>query len=89
MTLNLTPSHTHSPTTHTHDHTRIRGTWHAAARDEAVSFRVQVTNVGPVAGDEVVLAFVTRDNADRGPLKQLFAFERVHLNPGTRSPAHA
>lgn len=53
-----------------------------------MSFRVQVTNVGPVAGDEVVLAFVTRDNADRGPLKQLFAFERVHLNPGTRSPAH-
>ncbi|ELR20723.1 betaxylosidase [Acanthamoeba castellanii str. Neff] len=52
------------------------------ARDEAVSFRVRVTNVGPVAGDEVVLAFVTRDNADRGPLKQLFAFERVHLNPG-------
>jgi hypothetical protein len=49
-----------------------------------VSFRVRVTNVGPVAGDEVVLAFVTRDNADRGPLKQLFAFERVHLNPGTR-----
>jgi hypothetical protein len=72
-----------------HTHAHARDTWHAAARDEAVSFRVQVTNVGPVAGDEVVLAFVTRDNADRGPLKQLFAFERVHLNPGTRSPAHA
>lgn len=37
---------------------------------------------GPLAGDEVVLAFVTRDNTDNGPLKQLFGFQRVHLTPG-------
>jgi hypothetical protein len=40
-----------------------------------------------MAGDEVVLAFVTRDNTDLGPRKQLFGFERVHLKPGTSACA--
>jgi beta-glucosidase len=34
------------------------------------------------AGDEVVMAFVTRQDPTNGPLKQLFGFQRVHLNPG-------
>jgi len=45
-----------------------------------VASSVNVTNVGVVAGDEVVLAFFTPEH---DPLikKQLFGFERVHLKP--------
>lgn len=52
------------------------------AREQSVSFRVRVTNTGSVAGDEVVLAFATRNSTELGPLKQLFAFKRIHLRPG-------
>jgi beta-D-xylosidase 4 len=53
--------------------------------DEAsavIEFRATVKNVGNLAGDEVVMAFVTRQDPTNGPLKQLFGFQRVHLNPG-------
>lgn len=47
-------------------------------------FRVNVTNTGTMAGDDVVLAFVTPPqslrNSQMPPIKQLFGFERVHLN---------
>ena len=47
-------------------------------------FRVNVTNTGSMAGDDVVLAFVTPPqrpmNGQTPPIKQLFGFERVHLN---------
>ncbi len=46
--------------------------------------RVNVTNIGPMAGDDVVLAFVSPSkssfNNETPPIKQLFGFERVHLN---------
>ena len=38
------------------------------------NFRVNVTNTGSLAGDDVVLAFITP------PIEQLLGFERVHLN---------
>jgi beta-D-xylosidase 4 len=48
------------------------------------SFRVNVTNVGPIAGDDVVLGFVSppqqTQNDETPPIKQLFGFQRVHLN---------
>jgi beta-glucosidase-like glycosyl hydrolase len=50
--------------------------------EKSVEFRVWVTNTGSVAGDEVVLAFITRQKGQQGPLKQLFGFQRVHLRPG-------
>jgi beta-D-xylosidase 4 len=47
-------------------------------------FRVNVTNTGSMAGDDVVLAFVTPPQLQLAgqtpPIKQLFGFERVHLN---------
>jgi hypothetical protein len=47
------------------------------------SFRVNVTNTGPMDGDDVVLAFITHPQVLRDgqtpPIKQLFGFERVHL----------
>jgi hypothetical protein len=52
----------------------------------AQSFWVNVTNTGSVAGDDVVLAFITPPKGSVGnptpPIKQLFGFERVHLNVG-------
>jgi beta-D-xylosidase 4 len=47
-------------------------------------FRVNVTNTGSMAGDDVVLAFVTPPQlpleGQTPPIKQLFGFERVYLN---------
>ena len=46
------------------------------------SIRVNVTNTGQRAGDEVVLAYVTPSSTVKGqvlPLKQLFGFQRIHL----------
>jgi len=69
-------------------YTTFKTTWMSSppstvhASNSEVSFRVRVTNTGPIAGDEVVLAFITRDNTNNGPLKQLFGFHRVHLLPG-------
>ena len=50
-----------------------------------VNLRVNVTNTGAMAGDDVVLAFVKppqspRDDRTSPPMKQLFGFDRVHLN---------
>ncbi len=48
------------------------------------NFRVNVTNTGSMAGDDVVLAFVTPPQVPRygqtPPIKQLFGCARVHLN---------
>ena len=48
------------------------------------SFRVNVTNTGTMDGDDVVLAYITPPQVLRDgqtpPIKQLFGFERVHLN---------
>ena len=44
--------------------------------------RVDVTNTGNMAGDEIVLAYVTPPNianAQIVPFKQLFGFEHIHL----------
>lgn len=49
-------------------------------------FRVNVTNIGPVLGDDVVLAFVTPPrqsvHGQTPPIKKLVGFERVRLNVG-------
>ncbi|CAF3423500.1 unnamed protein product [Rotaria socialis] len=44
--------------------------------------RVNVTNTGNMAGDDVVLAYVAQPNTINNqtvPFKQLFGFERIHL----------
>eukprot|EP00698_Gefionella_okellyi_P025800 TRINITY_DN957_c0_g1_i2.p1 TRINITY_DN957_c0_g1~~TRINITY_DN957_c0_g1_i2.p1 ORF type:complete len:847 (-),score=150.04 TRINITY_DN957_c0_g1_i2:90-2630(-) len=53
---------------------------------DTVMFHVNVTNTGTLAGDEVVLAFVSVSTAG-APLKQLFGFTRVHLQPGEATTA--
>jgi beta-glucosidase len=48
--------------------------------NESVSISVQVKNVGEVAGDEVVQLYISTDHSGY-PLRQLVAFERIHLLP--------
>jgi hypothetical protein len=49
-------------------------------------FRVNVTNTGPMNGDDVVLAYIKApevlNDDETPPMKQLFGFERVNLNVG-------
>jgi hypothetical protein len=48
------------------------------------AFRVNVTNTGSMPGDDVVLGFISTQNqtinSDTPPIKQLFGFQKVHLN---------
>jgi beta-glucosidase len=54
-----------------------------AAAGEPIQVSVQVHNVGQRAGDEVVQLYVTDLEASVPvPIRQLAAFERVHLEPG-------
>ncbi len=43
---------------------------------------LNVSNVGGVDTDEVVLAFISPPPGDGRPLKQLFEFARVHVKAG-------
>lgn len=50
---------------------------------EGLAVEVEVVNVGPRAGEEVVLLFVQDIYASvTRPVRELKAFTRVHLNPG-------
>jgi hypothetical protein len=52
-------------------------------RDIICSFRVNVTNTGNMAGDDVVLAYVTLPNVNDDEIvafKELFGFKRIHLS---------
>jgi len=50
--------------------------------DDDNSYSVTVTNTGNVAGDDVVLCFITFPQAPDYPIQQLVGFDRVHLAPG-------
>jgi beta-glucosidase len=47
-----------------------------------------VTNTGKLAGDEVVEVYLTPPSSEVAPLRQLVAFERVHLEPGESRTLH-
>ncbi|XP_065183747.1 uncharacterized protein LOC135814545 isoform X1 [Sycon ciliatum] len=48
---------------------------------DGVHYRVTVTNTGKILGDDSVLAYIT-SSVPGAPMKQLFGFERVKLEPG-------
>jgi beta-D-xylosidase 4 len=50
--------------------------------DTSVTYSVKVTNIGKVAGDEVIQVYMKPPN-DTLIIKQLIAFERVHVLPGS------
>ncbi|MDN3357371.1 glycoside hydrolase family 3 protein [Actinomadura sp. DC4] len=59
------------------------GRLHVSTSGGQVSATVDVTNVGRHAGDEVVQLYThQRASRDKEPLRQLRAFQRVHLAPG-------
>jgi beta-glucosidase len=50
---------------------------------DVVTIRVDVTNTGPVAGDEVVQLYVRDEEATIArPVRELRGFRRLHLEPG-------
>lgn len=50
---------------------------------ESVTLTVEVTNTGPVLGDEVVQLYIhQRAGSDSRPMRELKGFERVTLKPG-------
>ena len=52
-------------------------------KSESTSFIVQVSNIGNVASDCIVLGFVTKDDQDPdAPLKKLFDFQRIFVKVG-------
>lgn len=56
---------------------------HRRSKLQAATYAVNVTNEGAAAADDVVLGFLEPPSAgqDGLPLKSLFAFERIHLEP--------
>jgi beta-glucosidase len=61
----------------------------ASVHGNTVDATVRVTNTGRRAGDEVVQLYThQRTSRDKEPLKQLHAFQRVHLNPGQTATVH-
>ena len=49
----------------------------------SVTVTADVTNTGPVAGDEVVQLYIhQKTGTDSRPMRQLKGFERVTLQPG-------
>jgi len=70
-------------------YTRFKLEWHNSTKplyitsnlnEASVSYDVNITNIGDVAGDEVVQAYFKPDQ-DPVIIKQLFGFQRVHLHP--------
>ena len=49
---------------------------------DALTVEAEVRNTGKRAGDEVVELYLTPPASDVAPLRQLRAFQRVHLEPG-------
>lgn len=50
---------------------------------DAVTMTVDVTNTGPVVGDEVVQLYIhQKSGSDSRPMRELKGFERVTLQPG-------
>ena len=66
----------------------LRGSSGSDAGPPPTTYSVKVTNTGSVAGDEVVLAYLTKGCSDLPPppdanaSSQLFGFERVTLDAG-------
>ena len=58
------------------------------AAGEALPVETTVTNTGKLAGDEVIEIYLTPPSSAVAPLRQLVAFERVHLEPGESRTLH-
>ncbi len=47
-----------------------------------LEYALNITNTGALAGSKVIAAFSSFANSHDGPVKQLFAMEKVRLKPG-------
>ena len=55
---------------------------------DTLAVDAEVRNTGKHAGDEVVELYLTPPASDIAPLRELKAFQRVHLKPGESRPVH-
>ena len=60
----------------------------AVAAGQPVGADVTVTNIGKIAGDEVVQLYLKFPPVKGAPLIALRAFERIHLDPGQSRKVH-
>ena len=60
----------------------------ALTAGQPVGTDVTVTNVGKVAGDEVVQLYLKFPSVEGAPLIALRGFERIHLEPGASQKIH-
>jgi beta-glucosidase len=56
------------------------------AAGDPLTVSATVSNVGAVAGDEVVELFLTTPPSGSAPIRSLVGFERIHLSPGESKP---
>jgi beta-glucosidase len=52
--------------------------------NEAISASADVTNSGPIAGEEVVELYVTHPEVEGAPIRSLAGFQRIHLERGQK-----
>ncbi len=51
---------------------------------QPLTVSADITNTGPVAGDEIAELYITTPHAPVSPTLQLAGFDRVHLSPGEK-----
>ncbi len=73
----------------TFKYTNLRATVHATARDVSADVRVDISNTGSQAGDEVAQLYLhpTASSVET-PEKALRGFERAHIDAGTTRTLH-
>ena len=52
--------------------------------NESITATAEVTNSGPLAGDEVVELYITHPEFDGAPIRSLAGFRRIHLERGQK-----
>ena len=71
-----------SYTSFRYDNARVSS--NSVAAGDSVTVSSDVTNTGPVDGDEVVQLYVSHPGKDGAPVRSLQGFERVHLKRGEK-----
>jgi len=56
----------------------------SAHGDEPITVSTEVTNSGPVAGDEVVELYVSHPEVNGAPIRSLAGFQRIHVDRGEK-----
>lgn len=69
------------------EYSNLKSSTDNLTNSDTLSLSVEVTNTGEFAGDEVVQVYISA-NRPGYPLRQLAAFQRVHIKPGVTQNLH-